>query len=181
MSLLMKIETRSLQIQIHVNDMFLFFQYTYWLIIHSDNILFLNLLISMKHCFEYLNASTTKKADSFLFFRENRKIIVIIFLIKETNFNLFFNLYSFTKWFDSAFRMLDIVQRWLTSTIIDFIKMVAVMTKNVSLGIHLFQLQPKKRWKTPLSTSWTYIITKRTRNLYWDGQQLSFFINIQML
>lgn len=111
MSLLMKIETRSLQIQIHVNDMFLFFQYTYWLIIHSDNILFLNLLISMKHCFEYLNASTTKKADSFLFFRENRKIIVIIFLIKETNFNLFFNLYSFTKWFDSAFRMLDIVQR----------------------------------------------------------------------
>ena len=111
MSLLMKRETRSLQIQIHVNDMFLFFQYTYWLIIHSDNILILNLLISMKHCFEYLNASTTKKADSFLFFRENRKIIVIIFLIKETNFNLFFNLYSFTKWFDSAFRMLDIVQR----------------------------------------------------------------------
>lgn len=111
MSLLMKRETRSLQIQIHVNDMFLFFQYTYWLIIHSDNILFLNLLISMKHCFEYLNASTTKKADSFLFFRENRKIIVIIFLIKETNFNLFFNLYSFTKWFNSAFRMLDIVQR----------------------------------------------------------------------
>ena len=111
MSLLMKRETRSLQIQIHVNDMFLFFQYTYWLIIHSDNTLFLNLLISMKHCFEYLNASTTKKADSFLFFRENRKIIVIIFLIKETNFNLFFNLYSFTKWFDSAFRMLDIVQR----------------------------------------------------------------------
>lgn len=111
MNLLMKRETRSLQIQIHVNDMFLFFQYTYWLIIHSDNTLFLNLLISMKHCFEYLNASTTKKADSFLFFRENRKIIVIIFLIKETNFNLFFNLYSFTKWFDSAFRMLDIVQR----------------------------------------------------------------------
>ena len=111
MSLLMKRETRSLQIQIHVNDMFLFFQYTYWLIIHSDNTLFLNLLISMKHCFEYLNASTTKKADSFLFFRENRKIIVIIFLIKETNFNLFFNLYSFTKWFNSAFRMLDIVQR----------------------------------------------------------------------
>lgn len=111
MSLLMKRETRSLQIQIHVNDMFLFFQYTYWLIIHLDNILFLNLLISMKHCFEYLNASTTKKADSFLFFRENRKIIVIIFLIKETNFNFFFILYSFTKWFNSAFRMLDIVQR----------------------------------------------------------------------
>lgn len=111
MSLLMKRETRSLQIQIHVNDMFLFFQYTYWLIIHSDNTLFLNLLISMKHCFEYLNASTTKKADSFLFFRENRKIIVIIFLIKETNFNFFFILYSFTKWFNSAFRMLDIVQR----------------------------------------------------------------------
>lgn len=111
MSLLMKRETRSLQIQIHVNDMFLFFQYTYLFIIHSDNILFLNLLISMKHCFEYLNASTTKKADSFLFFRENRKIIVIIFLIKETNFNFFFSLYSFTKWFNSAFRMLDIVQR----------------------------------------------------------------------